>query len=306
MTPKRYFRNKRVLVTGASGLIGKNLVDYLSSFNCALRIHLHKSLPKGGFSKKLKVTKGDLCDKKVCLRATKNIDIVIHCAAKSEDAKTIPENPKKLVTENAVMNSYLLDAAHENGVKRFVFISSTTVDHRDFYRGVADVKQFTEDLCRFYHMKYGMSTLVIRPTNVYGPYDKFDERSHVIPALIKRAVDRENPFTIWGNGRDQRDFMYIEDFIEKLVEVISSDSGIFHILTIGSGKSHTIRTVADMILHILSHRPKVICNMKKPRMIQFNLPEVGIEANDTNIYGGLRKTIQWYLKNYTTQHILIP
>lgn len=267
--------DKKCLVTGSTGLIGSNLADKLTELKARVRKTRGRHLD-------------DLTNPENCDRLTVGIDTVFHCAAVSEGAKTIKEDPKKVITPNVIMTAYLLDKAQKNNVKNFVYLSSTTVDHPFEYQGIAHMKRFGEELCQFYRDKYGMSTTIIRPTNVYGPNDKFDERGHVIPNLIKRALSKENPFVVWGTGNNSRDFIYVEDLIHGILE---AKDGTY---TIGSGTHTTIKQLVGTLFSVLDYFPSIVFDTSKPDAIGINHPELNIIKNRTSLEEGLRKTIRWY------------
>ena len=99
-------------------------------------------------------------------------------------------------------------------------------DPHDVYFAAGWMKRYAEILCRTYAEKIAqpMPTVVVRPSNVYGPYDKFDFAvSHVTAALIRRVVERHNPLEVWGTGEDIRDLIYVDDFIEGLLAAFATD-----------------------------------------------------------------------------------
>ena len=212
-----------ILVTGATGLIGSNL---------------YKALEKNLFEVKGISTKdGDLTDEKFCNEITKNIDVVFHCAAVTSGAKVMENSPLSHITPNVVMNARLMEACRRNGVKKFIFMSSSVVypytgakpnneeeftygDIYEKYESVGWMKRYTEKLCETYS-KFGMECIVIRPSNIYGPGDKFDERAHVLPATIMKVVNGDNPLVVWGNGEDVRDFIYIDDFVDACKTIMT-------------------------------------------------------------------------------------
>jgi GDP-L-fucose synthase len=158
------------------------------------------------------------------------------------------------------MNVNMLEAAYEAGVEKFLFMSSNTVYPltdfpvkeddvtNEFYKSyhiVAWMKRFTEIICDMYASKINkpMKTIVVRPGNLYGPHDKFDwEKSKVIPALIRRAVEKHDPFEVWGDGMDLKDFLYIDDYIDGMLLAMEKLDD-FQPINIANSYCQTIRNI---------------------------------------------------------------
>ena len=309
-----------VLVTGASGFIGTNLIKKLIKKKYKIIATIHKKKPKISF-KDITYKKVDLTNSNDCFKVTKDIDYVIMCAANSSGAKVIAENPLAHFSPNIIMNTNMLEASYKNEVKKFVFISSSTVypltnypvKEKDAkfkffekYHIVGWMKRFSEVMCDIYKDKITkpMETLIIRPGNLYGVFDKFNrEESKVIPALIRRVIEKQNPIEVWGNGKDLKDFLYIDDFIDALIKVSfnNNDTGT---VNIASGKSISIKTILKKILKIEKLKSKVYFDSSKPTLIPRR--SINIEKLKKNyawkqkidLDKGLTKTIQWYKKYY--------
>jgi GDP-L-fucose synthase len=320
-----FYKNKKILVTGASGFIGTNLIKELLYLGADVTGILHKNSPQIDFDcLSIKYLWGDLTDKEFCKKICKNQDFVFMCAADSHGALYIEKNPLELVTSNVVMNSLMLEASYDNNVKKFIFISSSTV-YPDVdilmsedmmksgflfekYFGVAWMKIFTEKLCEMYSTKIKdpMKTIIVRPANAYGPYDDFEwETSHMVPSLIRKVVEKKNPIEVWGDGNDVKDLIYIDDLVEGLL--LSADSlEEFTILNVATGKSTTVADVLNCILEIEGCSDKIAIKFdeSKPTMIPIRLIDtakskkiLGYEFN-IDIKDGVKKTIKWYKEYY--------
>ena len=156
------------------------------------------------------------------------------------------------------MNTRMLEAAHGAGVRKLLFISTNTVypvtdfpvketdctnEFFDKYFIVAWMKRFGELCCEMYATRIArpMETVVVRPANVYGPLDKFDwESSHVLPALIRRVVERHQPLRVWGDGRDIKDFIFVDDLVEGLTLTMGKLRG-FDVVNLASGQQYQSR-----------------------------------------------------------------
>ena len=217
------------------------------------------------------------------------------------------------------MNTIALEESYKNKVKKFIFISSNTVypltdksvsendANYDFYKSyhiVAWMKRFTEVMCDMYSnkIKNSMNTIVVRPGNLYGPHDKFDrEKSKVVPALIRKIIESEDSIEVWGDGKDIKDFLYIDDFIDVLSKIILEVEKT-DIFNVASGIPITINEIIEKVLVILDKQNlKINYDTSMPSMIpvrKINIdkikkvlkwsPYVDLEV-------GLKKTIDWYL-----------
>jgi len=199
-----------------------------------------------------------------------------------------------------------------------LFISSNTVypatdypvkeDDADFeffdkYFVVGWMKRFSEIMCQMYSTKIDkpIQTVIVRPANIYGPMEDFEwETSHVLPAMIRRVVERHDPIEVWGDGKDIKDFIYIDDLIDGLLLAMEKIEG-FDVVNIASGKEYCLRDILDLIIKIDGYEnAKVEYDASKPTMIPKRLIDpakakrlLGFEAK-TPIEEGLRKAIEWY------------
>lgn len=321
MIDKNFYRDKNILIAGASGFIGTHLTKKLSELGANVIGSYLNRRPVQEISN-VKFIKADFTKYEDCLNATKNIDYVFMVAANTSGAAVMEKKPLAHLTPNVVMNSQILAASYENNISKFCFISSNTVyPVTDFpvkeedvnyeffskYFVVGWMKLFSEMMSKMYakHIKKPMKTLVIRPGNLYGPNDKYTwKESKVIAALIRKSVERHDPFLVWGDGNDLKDFLYIDDFIEALVrsfEIIED----FEAINIASSIPVTIKEVLNVILEKDNNQsanikydtsmptmiPKRLINTDKIRKKCNWRPQITLEE-------GLKSTIDWYKKFY--------
>jgi GDP-L-fucose synthase len=308
----------KVLVAGASGLIGSNLLARLLAEGAKVRATLHRKEPVIQ-DRRIEYARCDLTRPEDCKRAVEGMQHVYLCAAVTSGAAAINATPMIHVTPNVVMNSLMLEAAYEAGVEKFLWLGSTVAYpvsrepmreeqllegepyEKYFYAGWA--KRFTEVLCRMYGEKLAkkMTTLVLRPTNVYGPQDDFDfATSHVIPALIRKCVERWNPLEVWGDGSEVRDVLYVDDMVEAMVSAMSRLSS-YTAVNIGLGKGYSVREILSSILDLDGYADaQVRYDPSKPTTIPFRLVDtrkaqslLGFRAK-TDLRDGLSRTIAWY------------
>jgi GDP-L-fucose synthase len=311
-------KDQLVLVTGGAGLIGSTLINRLAREGARVRATLRSRKPA-------KLTPGveyitcDLTKQEDCKKVMKDVKYVIHCAANTTGALTTATTPMDHVTPNVVMNAWLMEAAYQANVEKFMWLSSTTgypdsdqpVKEEQMFDGepyekyfyVGHMKRFTEVLCRMYgeRLPRKMTTIVLRPSNVYGPGDKFEfERSHVTAALIRKVIERHNPIEVWGTGNDVRDLIYVDDFVEAMFLAIEKLNS-YTALNIASGTSCSVKDILKIILELENYQDvKVVFDPSKPTMIPIRKVDVskaerliGFKAQ-TDWRTGIKKTIDWY------------
>lgn len=310
-------KNQKILVAGGAGFLGTNLIVRLLELGIDIRATLHEK-PAQIESELVDWLTCDLLNKDDCLAACKDRDVVFICAAYTAGAMVIEHSPLKLLTPNLIMNSLLLEAAYESGVKKVVFVSSNTVypvsdepmkeddvtgEYFYKYHIVASMKQFSEQICQMYGEKIAkpMDVTVIRPGNMYGPYDDFDwETSHVLPAFVRRVVERHQPISVWGDGKDIKDLVYVGDVVEGMLKAAMHVKG-YDVYNIASGQGYCLRDILAMLQEIDNYQEATIeYDASKPSMIPkrlINIDKAQSELNfvpTTSMKDGLAKTLTWY------------
>jgi len=314
------FEGKNILIAGGAGFVGINLIKRLLKCGANVTATLHNK-PAVIKDERIRYLQCNLTKPEDCTRAVEDAEYVFMCAANTSGAAVMEKTPLVHVTPNVVMNTLMLEAAYKAGVEKFLFVSSNTVypptDHPvkedemipgqmfEKYFCVAWMKQFTEILCRMYTEKISspMKTVVVRPANIYGPYDDFEwETSHVLPALIRKVVERHYPIEVWGDGNDIKDFIYIDDFIEGVLLAIEKVQ-TFEPVNIAAGVPCSIRHALDVILQADGYTDaNIIFDSSKPTMIPKRLIDttkakqlLGFVAK-TQLAEGIKKTVEWYRK----------
>jgi GDP-L-fucose synthase len=311
-----FYQDKKVLVAGGTGLIGSHLIQELLKQGAKVRSTRHKKLPLI-CDERVEYVQCDLTNREDCSAVVKDTDFVFLCAANTTGAAAMASNPMVQVTDNLSIYSKMLEAACLARVDRFLLVSSTTAypavqypvkedeaftgEPHESYLGVGWMNRYIEKLAQFYYQRYGLKIAIARPTNAYGPYDKFDfATSHVLPALIRRAVQKENPFEVWGDGTAVRDFIYVTDLVNGLLAALEHCPNC-DAINIGSGEAVSIKDAVEVTLKLTGHADaKVVYDASKPTTIPVRLvdltkaktllnfqPQVSFEE-------GMRRTIEWY------------
>ncbi len=316
------FSGKKVLVAGGAGFLGTNLALALSRRGAHLRLTTHRNPLQATFPG-AEVWSLDLRQAEDCARAVEGMDYVFLCAAHTSGAAVIRATPLAHITPNVLINTQMLEAAHRAGVARFCFISSGAAypptanrpvaepemfdgDPHDVYFAAGWMKRYAEVLCRTYAEKIAnpMPTVVVRPSNVYGPYDKFDFAvSHVTAALLRRVVERHHPLEVWGNGQDIRDLIYIDDFIDGLLAAFATTSP-FYTVNICAGRGYSVREILQTILEVDGFTDAdVRFDPTRPSTIPVRLMDDGMARRELGfaprvpLDEGLRRTLAWYRQN---------
>tara|TARA_S200000501_G_scaffold142454_1_gene134512 strand:- start:2241 stop:3185 length:945 start_codon:yes stop_codon:yes gene_type:complete len=310
---------KKILICGATGFIGKNVTLELSK-NKHYEIHAVR-FKRNAYktSKNVIWHKADLRNPKSVNDITKNIDIVIQLAATTSGSKDIVSMPYVHVTDNAIMNSYILRSCFENKVKHFIFTSCTVMypsskkatSENHFtgkiiekYKGVGETKVYIEKIAKFFSSLGITKHTIIRHSNIYGPHDKYDlDKSHVFGATITKVMNAKNKLDVWGDGSEIRDFLYVDDLVSFIKISINKQKSFYEIYNCGSGKAISIKKLCNLIVKLSKKPLKISFNKNKPT-IPFDMhlnckkakkdlgwqPKVPIED-------GINKTIKWWKKN---------
>jgi GDP-L-fucose synthase len=306
---------KRILVAGGAGLLGVNLTRRLSQLNAMVESsYFHRSPPQdlGQHYQQY-----DFNDYQDCLRATREKDIVVICAVQATGVQGMLQSPTAAILPNLSIHAGLFEACRQNGVDQVIWVSSSTVyqeayypireDQLDLnqspyplYQGVGWVYRYLEELANCYIAQEGMQIGVIRTSNIYGPYDRFDDqKSHVIPALVKRALGKEDPYIVWGHGGTVRDFIFVDDLVEAILKVLQigcSDRPI----NFSYGKPVRIEEAVELILSACEHTTEPVYDLSKPTAIPYRVLD---NTRFETLYGafaktpleeGIQKTIAWY------------
>jgi len=313
---------KKLLICGVSGFIGRNLAECLAKrddFEVTGTYCNFEPLDILG----VKMVRADLTKKEDVERVVSRADIIIQAAATTSGSKEILSKPYRHVTDNAVMNSLIFRSAFEHIVKQVLFFSCTVMYQssdtplkendldlnkpmNESYFGSAWTKLYIEKLCEFYSRISETKYTVIRHSNIYGPYDKFDlERSHVFGATITKVMQAQggDKISVWGTGETERDLLYISDLVNFVERAVDKQKDKFLLCNVGLGKAISVKDLVkkiislsgkDLSIEFDSSKPaiktKLCLNSSKAKDILGWEPNVSLDE-------GINKTINWYKQN---------
>ena len=305
----------KVIVTGGAGFLGQSVV---------------KKLLEAGFdpSKIVIPRKADIDLTKeanvIKLYEDHQPDIVVHLAAEVGGIGANMENPGRFFYANMSMGLNLVEQARVHNIKKFVFVGTACAypkfcpspfKEEDLWNGYPEetnapygvAKKAIYLMLEAYQQQYGLKSAVLIPVNLYGPNDNFNPASsHVVPALIRKCVAAKNnkePFIeCWGTGSATRDFLYVDDAANGIIEaVLKIDSPIP--INLGSGSEIRIKDLIDKIVKYCEYDGEVRWNSSKPdgqprRLLDISKAKelLGWEPKQ-NFDDGLRQTVEWYKNN---------
>lgn len=314
-----FYHNKKVLVTGGTGFIGSHLVRALLDHGAAVRVPVHnRSLIVKDSG--IETVSADLANLSDCLSVMNRIDYAFHAAGAVGAAGVQGYQLMEGITKNLTLTGNILQAAWAKDVKKIVIFGSSTAypaynhpvkeeemwldEPHPSYWGYGWMRRYLEKLSEYVSQISPCTVVLIRPSAVYGPGDNFTEKtSHVIPALIKRAVHGESPYVVWGKGDEVRDFIHVSDFARACLLALEKCSH-FDPINIGSGRANTIREIVRLILAAVGYKDvPAVFDSTKPITIPFRMIEtekarhlLGFEPH-ISLDQGIKDTVQWYVNS---------
>jgi GDP-L-fucose synthase len=315
-------KQQRVLICGATGFIGRNIVARLSQRPDMEVIAVEHEKQRFDCAN-VEWVKADLTDKKDVTKALQNIDIVIQAAATTSGAADIVHRPYIHTSDNAVMNSHIFRIAFDLNVKHLIFFSCTVMypssDHPlgedDFigeispqYFGVGWTKVYLEKMAEFFAGLGRTKFTVLRHSNIYGPHDKYDlARSHMFGANVAKVMtSTDGKIVVWGEGEEARDLLHVRDLVNCVELSIERQQERFGLFNIGYGEAFTVKDVVMKIIAASGRDIEIMFDRTKPT-IKTSLFLNCARASEalgwhpqTSFQNGVQSTLDWYRQDFQT------
>lgn len=308
----RSFANKSVLVTGGTGLIGREIVHILCDAGANVKI---VSLDRVEVDERADHVFGDLTDFELCKELTYGMDFVFHVAGIKGSIEVTKSKPASFFVPLIMFNTNMLEACRLSKVKKAVYTSSIgAYSSAEVFRETENLegppmdmfpgwaKRMAELQIKAYQIQYAMENFaVVRPCNVYGPGDNFDPaNAMVIPTLMSRIFRKEDPVVVWGDGSAVRDFAYSRDVAEgTILALFHGTKGGF--VNLGSGTGYTIRELVEALHSFLDFN--YLFDASKPSGFPRRVMDIGLARQlidyspSTSLRDGLKTTWDWFVKN---------
>lgn len=304
------FAGKNVLVTGGTGLIGRAVVDIMCDAGSNVKI---VSLDKVNVNEKAEHVLADLTSFELCKDVTRDMDFVFHLAGIKGSMEVSKTKLAAHFVPTMMFNTNVLEACRLNKVAKVVYTSSigaytnTEVFRESDYKldsmpmdFAGWAKRMAELQIHAYKVQYGLDTFsVVRPCNVYGPGDNFDpNNAMVIPTLMYRVYNKENPVVVWGDGSAIRDFAYSGDVAEGVILALHHGTKSSFV-NLGSGQGYSIKELVEALHSFLDFNYEF--DTSKPsgfpkRVMDISLAKELIDYNPTtSLRDGLKQTWDWYV-----------
>lgn len=316
-----FYQGKKVLVAGGTGFVGTNFVEELVRRGAQVRITAHtRKMPM--WTEGVEVVHADLTRTEDGLAAMEGMQYVIHAAGPVTGAGVTSGAAKMPVQMpgipiNLTLGANLLQAAWTMGVERYLLLSSTSIypvltrpmkeeegwdePVHPSYFGYGWMRRYLERLAEFVAQKSKMQIAIVRPTAVYGRWDNFDpQTSHVVPALLRKAIERMNPYEVWGTGEEVRDFLHVSDLVRGGLLALEKHA-VCDPINLGYGKAFTIAELVRFMLQAAGYADaKVVFNTSKPVTIPFRMVDISKAQRilgfqpQVSLEQGLADTVAWY------------
>lgn len=304
--------NKKILITGANGFVGKALVRILKEMGAENLL-----TPS---SKDLDLTNESVV--KNYFEENKP-QIVLHLAGKVGGVAINKAKPAEFFYENIMMGTLVMHYSYLNGAEKVVSLAAgcgypkhlpVPFTEEGFWEGLPDENSYGYSLAKknlivqswAYRQQYEFDSTILLPANLYGPEDNFNlEASHVVPALIRKFIEAKDnnlpSVEVWGTGKATREFLYVDDAVKAIIDSVDcKESGPFNL---GTGVETTVKELVDTISNLVGYAGEIIWNSDRPDgqprrfydMTKFK--ETFGYVPSTKLEDGLKITIQWFIQN---------
>ncbi len=304
--------NKKILITGANGFVGKALVRILNGMGA------NNLLTPS--SKELDLTNEN--NVKNYFENNKP-QIVLHLAGKVGGVAINKAKPAEFFYENIMMGTLVMHYSYINGVEKVVSLAAgcgypkhleVPFTEEGFWEGLPDENSYGYSLAKknlivqswAYRQQYGFDSTILLPANLYGPEDNFNlEASHVVPALIRKFIEATDSnldeVEVWGTGKATREFLYVDDAVKAIIDSVDcKESGPYNL---GTGVETTVKELVETIAQLTEFKGNIVWNSDRPDgqprrfydMSKFK--EAYGYVPSTKLIDGLKITIDWFKEN---------
>ena len=302
-----------LLLTGGSGLVGRNIQNHIASDRWNIIAPSSNDL-----------NLMDYTSVKSFFNECKP-DIVLHCAGRVGGISANIMEPVAFLDSNIVIGRNVIMGAREAKIKKLINLASTCIYPREAENplkeeyilegkleptneGYAIAKIVALRLCQYIRKEdpsYNYKTLI--PCNLYGRFDKFDPKnSHLLPAIIHKVhqakITRKQSVEIWGDGSARREFMYIEDLANAIYFALESISDIPDLMNLGVGTDYTIKEYYESVAKVIGWQGEFVFDYSKPTGMAQKLSDISLQSKwgwqpKTTLKEGIRSTYKYYLEN---------
>lgn len=307
------WNKKNVLVTGGSGFLGSNVVKLLRKKKVKSII-----IPS---SKQYDLTKISNCK-----RIVKDVDIVFHIAGRVGGIGLNQQKPAELFYDNLLMGTQLIDEANKANVEKLIIIGTICsypkfapipFSEESIWDGYPEetnapyglAKKMLMVQSQVYRQEYNFKSIVVIPTNLYGPNDNFDpSSSHVIPAIILKIhnaiKNKSNTVTVWGDGSPTRDFLYVEDAARGILSAAERYDDMKPV-NLGSGQEVSIKVLVNIIAELMHYKGSIEWDPSKPNGQPRRCVDIKRATEKLGfrplvpLQEGLKRTIGWFNSNFS-------
>src|SRR5947209_3094469 len=321
-----FWARKRVLVGGGCGFLGSYLVPQLLA--AGARVTVVDNLDNGyidnlnAVAKEIELIEADLRDLRVSDQVTRKKDIVLNLAAKAFGMEYSRKHNGEMLVYNLLATLTPLEAARQNGVERYLIVSSSCVypddapiptPELDVFTGLPEqvnegygwAKRIQELAGAYYAADYGMKVSIVRPFNPYRGNYRWgsEDKAHVVLALVKRVMNGEDPMRVWGSGAQRRNLLHASDATRLMMKVVEQGEG--EPVNIGYDDEVTIAELVELICEVAGRRPRIEFDTTKP---EGRFRKCADATRLRDISGGYRPTvslreglvemIEWYRRNF--------
>jgi nucleoside-diphosphate-sugar epimerase len=322
-----FWRYRKVLVTGGCGFLGSYLVEEL--VRVGAEITVVDNLEAGTLENIASVTgqvhfiEADLIDFGACLNVSQGMEVVMNLVGRTLGVGYSSKHPGEMLFNNTVTHLNMLEAARRNEVERFLVVSSSCVYPDDApiptpelpvltglpeqaNEGYGWAKRVAELQAQYYYQEYGMKIAICRPFNPYGARYLWhgEQNSHVIPTLVKKIMDGQNPLIVWGSGKQRRNFLHAHDTV-KLMMMITERYAVAKPVNIGYEEDTSIAELIFLICKVTGRQPEIIFDASKPEGRFRKCVDSTLLSKITDNYSpgisledGIHEMVKWYNQTF--------